>query len=217
MASIQKLSNGRYRAQIKLRCDKGQAPIRDSATFHTKREAVIWAAQREHALRRQPSCASGERYTLRDALRRYADEVASKKRGWCWECIRLKAFESYRLPLDLPIARVRAQHIALFRDARASVVSAASVLRELTLLSSVFQTAWLEWAWIETNPCRAIRKPAAAPHRDRVLQWWEIRAMLRILGRHSRQPITTAAQAVAECMMLALRTGMRAGELCGLT
>ncbi|WP_420177862.1 hypothetical protein [Kerstersia gyiorum] len=130
MASIQKLFNGRYRAQIKLRHALGQAPLRDSATLHTKREAVIWVAQREHALRRRETCVLGERFTLRDALRRYADEVASKKRGWRWECVRLKAFESYRLPLDLPIARVRAQHIALFRDARASVDLPPGLVRD---------------------------------------------------------------------------------------
>jgi len=45
----------------------------------------------------------------------------------------------------MPIARVTAQHVADFRDARGATVEPAPVLRELTLLSSVFQTARREW------------------------------------------------------------------------
>lgn len=210
MASIQKTAKG-YRVQIK------KLGVRDSETFHTRREAVEWAAKRELEIAAQATKPLGEQHTLRDALRKYAEEVSPTKRGARWEEVRLAAFEGYKLPLDTPIGRVTAQHIADFRDSRGAKVGPAAVLREITLLSSVFQTAKLEWGWIDSNPCRDIRKPAQVKHRERVLQWWEIRRLLRTMGYQRAGKVTSTGQAVAMCMLLAIRTGMRAGELCGLT
>lgn len=212
MASIQKTDKG-YRVQIK------KLGVRDSEMFPTQREAKEWAARREAEITDQATKPLGEQHTLKDALRKYAEEVSPTKRGARWEEIRLAAFEKpeYRLPLDLPIARVTAQHAATFRDVRGATVGPAAVLREITLLSSVFQTAKLEWGWVDSNPCRDIRKPAQVKHRERVLQWWEIRRLLRSMGYQREGRITSTGQAVAMCMLLAIRTGMRAGELCGLT
>jgi len=210
MASISKTVKG-WRAQLKV------GGVRDSRVFTARREAVQWAALREGEIRRAATAPLGEQYTLRQALRRYAEEVSPTKRGARWEQIRLAAFEGYCLPLDLPVVQVTAQHIADFRDARGAVVGPASVLRELALLSSVFQTAQLEWGWVDANPCRDIRKPPAPRHRERVLNGWEVRRMLRAMGYQRAGRVTRTGQAVALCMLLALRTGMRAGELCGLT
>lgn len=210
MASITKTAKG-YRAQIKL------LGVRDSKTFPSRREAVEWAARRETDIRDHASKPAGEIHTLREALRKYADEVSPQKRGERWEQIRLAAFESYRLPLDLPIGRVTPMHIAEFRDSRAATLSPSSVLRELTLLSAVFQVAKLEWRWVESNPVRDIRKPAPSRHRERVIHPHEIRLLLREMGYRHQGRIASTGEAVAVCMLVALRTGMRAGELCGLT
>jgi integrase len=213
MASIQKTASG-YRVQIKI------LKVRDSAVFPTRREAVAWAAEREAQIREQATVPLGQQKTLRDALRKYADEVSPHKRGERWEQIRLAAFETHKppiLPLDKAIGSMTAQDAATFRDARAAKVGPASVLRELTLLSSVFETARLEWGWVKSNPTRDIRKPPEVKHRERVISWAEIRAMLREMGYRRTGRITTTGQAVAMCMMVALRTGMRAGELCALT
>jgi len=77
------------------------------------------------------------------------------------------------------------------------------------LLSSVFQTAQREWGWVDANPCRAIRKPPAPRHRERVIAWWEVRRMLRVMGYQRTGKVSSMGQAVALCMLLALRTGMR--------
>jgi len=215
MASIQKTTKG-YRVQVKVVVPGKDKPVRDSETFSTRREAVEWGARREAEIKAEATTSLGEQHTLKQALRKYADEVSPKKRGERWEQIRLAAFEGYRLPLDLPIGRVTAQHVATFRHARGASVGPAAVLRELTLLSSVFEAARLEWGWVDKNPCRDIRKPAQVKHRERVIQWWEIRRLLRQMGYAHAGRVTSTGQAVAMCMLLALRTGMRAGELCGL-
>lgn len=210
MASIQKTDKG-YRAQIKLLGE------RDSRVFTTRREAVEWSAKREAEIRERAEKPPGDLHTLQEALRKYSDEVSPHKRGERWEQIRLAAFESYRLPINLPISKVTAQHIADFRDARSKKIGPASVLRELSLLASVFESARTEWGWITDNPCRNIRKPASPKHRTRTIHWREMRAMLREMGYDPRARVASMSAAVANCMLLALRTGMRAGELCGLT
>lgn len=213
MASIQKTAKG-YRAQVKT------LGVRDSQVFPTRREAVEWGARRELQIKEGKTKHPGELHTLLEALRRYAEEVSPTKRGERWEAVRLAAFEkpSYRLPLDLPIIDVTPQHIADFRDVRGAKLKDSSVLRELTLLSSVFETARLEWGWVKHNPCKDIRKPREGKHRERVILWWELRKIFRKMGHRPRaQRIETVSQAVALATLTALRTGMRAGELCGLT
>lgn len=198
-----------WRAQVYV---KG---VRDSKTFPTKREAVDWANRREIELR--DNRPQGERHSLRDALRKYADEVSPQKRGERWEQIRLAAFEGYLLPLGKMVSEVTPADIALFRDSRAKSVGPASVIRELSLLSSVFEAARREWGWETTNPCREIRKPAGTKHRERTIHWREIKALLREMGYAKHKRVASTGHAVAVCFLVALRTGMRAGELCGLT
>jgi len=191
--------------------------VRDSAVFSTKREAVLWAAQRETMIKDNAGKPAGELHSLRDALRRYANEVSPLKRGARWEQLRLRAFESYALPLDAPIAKLTAQQVATFRDARRAAVANGSVIRELTLLSSVLETARREWGWVSDNPCRAIRKPAQPRHRERVLKWGEVRAMLKVMGWQADRPVRSVTQSVAACMLLAMRTGMRAASCAALS
>ncbi|MER1940610.1 site-specific integrase [Castellaniella sp. FW104-16D08] len=210
MASIQKTPKG-YRVQVK------KLGVRDSRLFSTRREAVAWADEREAQIADQVTTPLSEQKTLRDALRRYADEVSPTHRGERWEQVRLAAFEGYPLPLDTPLGKVTTQHIADFRDARGARVGPASVRREITLLSSVFEACRLEWGWIGSNPCSDARKPQAPPHRERTIYWWEIRAMLRMMSYAPGGQCRMVNQAVAACMLTALATGMRAGELCALT
>lgn len=210
MASIKKYNSG-FRAQVFV------LGVRESKTFTTKREATEWATNRELEIRELKSKPLGEQFTLRDALRKYANEISPTKRGCRWEQIRLAAFEERRLPLDVPISQIDTNHISLFRDDRLKSVSAGSVLRELTLLSAVFEATRIDWRWVDSNPCRDIRKPKQPKHRDRVLSPAEIKKMLKILEYTPKCEITSAKQSIAHCFLLALRTGIRAGDLCSLS
>lgn len=210
MASITKHQSG-YRAQIKITVN-GQT-IRESKTFSTKRDAQIWGVQREEQIKAELEADPRLKHSLRCALRRYAAEVSPTRKGERWEKLRLSAFEGYKLPLDLPLLSVTNKHIADFRDSRLSTVSPGTVLRELGLLSAVFVHARIEWSWTDNNPCSDIRKPSEPKHRERVLLWWEIKRMLRQMHYKPKGRPNSFGQAVSVCMMLALRTGMRAGEL----
>ena len=211
MASIRQHKRG-WRAQVYV------GGVRESSSFRTKREAEAWAAQRETALRELADASPGDRVTLGEVLDRYAAEVSPSKRGARWEILRLGLMQRDPvLPVTLPAARVTPEQIAGWRTHRLGQVAASSVLRELGLLSAVMEHARREWRLLAVNPVRDVRRPRAPDHRNVVISLAQTRAMCRVLGYCSEGRITEVRQAVAVAFLLALRTGMRAGELCGLT
>lgn len=218
MATPKKTAAGRWWVQIQV---AGQRP---SGTFDTKAQATAWAARKATELRAVRSGRAGSVKTLRDALRRYAEEVSPSKRGERWEVIRLQAFETPAhapLPLGKKLADLTPEDVAMWRDARLAKVARGTVLRDLTLLASVLEHARREWGWLDANPAQGVRRPAQPDHRDRVITGLETRKMMRQLGWPTRQAdgarrVRTVQQAAAVCFVLALMTGMRAGELCGL-
>jgi integrase len=211
MASITKCSTG-YRAQVYVR------GVRDSETFRKKSDAVDWAARRETELRASADMEPGDRITLREALKRYSDEVSPTKLGVRWEQLRLGLFaRSDHLPLSTPISKVTPEQIAVWRDERIKTVTGSSVVRELTLLSAVCEHARTEWRWIKINPVGDVRRPAMPDHREVVITPGQIRRMLRAMKFPWRRRPSSVGQSAAVLFVVALRTGMRAGELCGLT
>lgn len=211
MASVTKVAKG-YRAQVYV---KG---TRESQCFRTKREAETWAAAKEVALREAAAKPPGEQFTLLQALRKYGEEISPKKRGVRWELIRLKSFESHPdLPINKMIGEIGSDDLALWRDARSKVVGAGSVRRDFSLLADVLEIARREWKWISVNPARDVKRPPSPAHREVIISAGQIRRMLRTMNYTSHGQCRSATQAVAVCFLVALRTGMRAGELTGLT
>ena len=207
MASILKLKAGKYRANV------WKLGVRDSKVFLTKREAEAWAARRETEISDDVNTSPGVRYTLADALTKYADEISPLKKGERWERVRIKAFIASKRDLfSKRIGAIQPEEISAWREFRLASVSAGTVRRELGLLSAVFEVARREWRWIDANPVRDVRKPREADHREVVIDRWQIRSMCKQLGYH-RGPVRSIRQAVAVCFLVALRTGARAGEL----
>lgn len=211
MATPKQTAAGTWRIQIEVR---GQ---RDANTLPTKREAVEWAARRKAELLAVGSGRAGEVKTLAQAMKRYEEEVSPTKRGELKEVVRLKSFERQPLfPARVLLADLTPEHLAAWRDARLKLNSRGAVLRDMVLLSHVLEVARREWRWITANPMRDVRKPSEPDHRERIIQPLEVRRMLRAMGWGTRAPVRSVSQAVAWCFVLALQTGMRAGELCGL-
>lgn len=209
MASILQIKNG-FRAAVYVR------GIRDTKQFRTKREAQAWASARETELRILPPADPGEKHTLLDAFEKYAEDICPTHKGEKWERVRLIKF-SRELPASTKrIGEVTTTDLAEWRDQRLKTVAASSVLREIKLLGSVFEVARKEWRWVGLNPVRDLKKPRAPEHRKRTVSAWEILAMFRAMNYSPRGKIRTVAQAVAAAFYLALRTGMRAGELATL-
>lgn len=194
--------------------------IRDSRTFATKKEAQAWAARRETELLMATAVGSdASPHTLAEALTRYAKEISPTHKGQDWEIVRLRSFSKQALfPRDRWLHEITVKELMAWRDARLASVSAGAVLREISLLSSVFEAARRQWLWIAENPVHSLVKPRAPASRDKLLTRTEIRQVLRAL-KHNPQADhpTLVTQTVAIAFVLGLRTGMRASELCGLT
>lgn len=210
MASIFKHRDG-YRAQV---CVSGE---RDTKVFRTKREASAWAAMREIELRNASKSSEADKRTLGELLTKYRDEETIKKRGRRWEEVRIdKLLRDDMLIPSLKLSAVTSGLVGAWRNRRITEVSTGSVLRELGLLSSVFEHASRELKWIEENPVKDVRRPAAPDHRSVLISRSQIRKMLTVMSYH-RGECKSVTQAVCVAFLVALRTGMRAGELCDLT
>ena len=205
MASIRKVGD-RWRAEVR---QKGRYR---SASFASKREARQWAAETEARIE-DPTAVGPE--TVAHALRKYASEVSPSKKGARWEQIRLQLLERYPLA-SIPIGRLSAEDLAQWRDQRAEEVSAASVNRELNLLSAVFERARLEWGLLRINPVRDIKRPRNPRPRDRRISDEEIERVLLALGFDECEPVETAQHQVAVAFLLAIETALRLGELMAL-
>jgi len=155
---------------------------------------------------------------LRKVLERYRDEITPRNAGQRWERLRIDhLIDLGVLPVKKKIGEVTTQDISDFRDARLKSVKPASVLRELGILSAVFEVARKEWKMIPANPVKDVKKPSKPKGRDRLITRQEIKLMLRGMNYSPHlQPIGTPTQSIAVCFLLALRTGMRAGDLVGL-
>lgn len=190
----------KWRAEVHVRGD------RRSATFASKRLALDWIGKTEAALLAGPLSSP----TMRTALDRYADESGRSR----WDILRLGAFRREEWAA-LPIAEVTAKVIAQWRDRRLTEVSPGTVIREMTLLRSVFEAARRDWEWIERNPLSDVRRPPAPQPRQRTISDAERDKMLAALGYAGH--VRTVGHETAVAMLLALETGMRAGEILALT
>ena len=209
MASIRKIGNG-WRAEV---CVNGK---RRAKTFVRKTDASLWATTQTLELKNGESTD----HTLKDALQRYALEESPVRKGARWEVIRLSAFETvqHNLPLNTKLRDLTPDDFARWRDYRLQTVKPGTVIRDMTLMGSVLETARRRWRWIEKNPIRDTRKPAQPKHRDVTITTDQIRVMLKTARYSINKPkVSFATQRVMLAFLTALRTGMRAGEICALT
>lgn len=204
MASIQRRGTS-WRAEI---YKDGR---RESNTLPTKALAVKWALMREAEL----TGARLPENLVRDALRRYAVEVAPKHKGERWELARLGLLERDQIAL-VRLPSLRPIHLAEWRERRLKAVSPGSVRREMNLLQSVFKSCRKDWGWLDTDPLKDVDRPSAPTSRKRRISAEEIDRLTLALG-YDGGPPQNATHRVALCFLFALETAMRAGEILGMT
>lgn len=210
MATYRKRGDA-WRAEI---AKKG---VRVSRTFDTKAEAIAWATEKEAELgKAKPATLKALNKTLIDAIDRYEKEVAPSKKGVRWEKLRFTVFRKLEWVGSM-IGAIEPDDIAGWRDQRLKKVKPSTVNRELNLLSAIFEHARREWKWILVNPVRDVKRPANPRPRDRRISDEEAQAMLAKLGYEHGQSPVTLQQHLGAAFLLALETGMRQGEILGLT
>ena len=197
----------------KWRVEIVRAGQRTSATFETKSAASQWGIREEAALIAE-SRGAFPRRTFAEAIDKYVRDVSSKKAGEKFERLRLEA-----LARDFPdlvgkqLSKLTTADMVAWRDARLKRVTKGSVQRDINLISHVFSKARLEWKWMGESPLTGMQAPGDNAPRDRLPTNSEIRRILRFLGHVTGRLPSTKQQETAFAFLLALRTGMRAGEV----
>ena len=182
---------------------------RISRTFDTKGEAETWVATVESEIGRGVfvSRKEAENTTLAEALDRYEREVSSEKKGKRREKARIDRWRIHPIG-KRPLAQIQGKDIAVYRDARLKEVAPNTVRLELALLSHLFTIIIKEWGMAGlVYPVQQIRKPKLPSGRDRRLRPGELD---RILS-------ASDSEVLSDIVCFALETGMRRGELSGMT
>lgn len=209
MATFRKRKNS-WRAEVYR---KG---IRKSETFATRAAAIAWATSVEADIIAEKRGEIPNK-TFDDLLVKYRDDVAAHKRGERWERLRIELLRRDTKLSGIKLREFNATHAAAWRDRRLKEVSAASVRREWTILSHMANIAVKEWHWLHENPFKAVRRPPPAKSRDRRPTAGEIKALMHTLGYERHGDVDTKTARVGAAFLFAIETGMRAGEIAGLT
>lgn len=198
--------------------------VRKSATFQTKAEAVAWATKIESEIIAGKRGAIPNK-TFGDLLDRYRDDVSPKKKGSRWESIRLNAIKDMVLEMpfgkvnfgDVKLADLDSTYISKWRDDRLKSVKGSTVNRDWNLLSNVCAYAVDEWKWLQENPFSQAKRPKDGPPRDKLISEREIERLLLALGYDYDSSPDLIMARVGSAFLFAIETGMRAGEIAGLT
>jgi integrase len=169
------------------------------------RKAKEWARMIESEMDRGifVSRIESESTTLLECLNRYANEITPQKKGVAAELSKIKILRSNLISQQM-MASIRSLDVAKYRDERIKFVRPATVIRELALLSHVFNIARREWGMENlVNPVEAVRKPKLPQGRDRRLKDGELESILAASESYELQAIVE----------LLLETAMRRSEI----
>lgn len=185
---------------------------RQIETFETKKDAKDWASTVESEMRRGlfVDRSEAERTTLRELLERYGREVTPTKAGKGPEMSRLKRLIAHPISLKSLVV-LRSMDISEYRDERLDEEAASKTVREeMLLLSVVLAYAKSEWSIPVENWVTHVRKPSPGKNRERRPSAEE-ELKLMAACRDCRTVGLDAA------VVLAVETGMRRGEIAGLS
>jgi integrase len=220
MATIRKKGPYQWHVQIRRKAWPTQ-----TRTFNSQVEAKAWATmvEREMDLGSFVNRGEAETTTFGEASERYSREITCNKRSNTAELSRITALLRHPLA-SRSLANCRGADMAAYRDERlAQGMAAATVRRELALISHVFTIARKEWRMESLdNPVQHIRMPTVDDARHRRImskETWlfidgelkhELLDELELIRRYSRSPELPAV------VTLAVESAMRRGEIIGL-
>ena len=217
MANIEKrtTSDGATSYRVKVRL-KGYPT--QSATFERLTDAKKWASSTESAIKegRHFKTSEAKRHTLAELIDRYIRDVMPSKPKSAAD--QTQQLEWWRDQMgSYALSDITPSLIAEYRDKLAGGVtvrgtprSPATVNRYLAALSHAFTIAVSEWEWLDDSPMRKVRKPTESRGRVRFLSDEERARLLKACKESSNPYLYTV-------VVIALSTGMRQGEIMGLT
>lgn len=203
MATFRKRNN-KWQARVQR---TGRSSIAKS--FNSKADATKWARNVESQLDLGTLAPKQTMPRLMPMMERYVEEVTPLKKGKSQERYRANQFRKTKLA-DLQLDKITGEAMAQYRDERMKEVSPNTVRLELAFLSVVFEQCRKEWGLAVSNPVRQIRMPKPGKPRQRRLEAGEEEALLQACRESGAHYLQTF-------VVLAIETGMRFGELAGVT
>jgi integrase len=207
MASIRN-RNGKWQARITR---KGQQPIAKS--FLSKQDAERWARQVETDIDKgsYTSQVLADKSLFKNVIERYIQEVTLTTRSMREDTFRLRALARHAIG-KLKMSALTPIKVAEYRDERLQVVSAGTVIRELSYFSSIINHARREWGINMVNPIPLVKKPPSPQGRNRILSADELNRLFDAL----KPRVKNGNIWLLPLTKFALETAMRRGELLGL-
>ena len=217
MRGIQKLKNKdgtySYRAQVRLNDGIPQ----QSKSFPTLIEARTWKAQEETKRRHGmyfPSMTS-KQTKLDELIDRYIAKVLPSKPKNAHNTQQHLFWWKEKLG-NLPLNKLSSDLLSRTRDLLldkpkkdGKTLSPKTANRYLASLSAALTYGVEECGWLQTNPCRNISKFNEGSSRNRLLEADEIENLLDACRKSS-------CKALYPIIFLAMRSGMRLGEILNL-
>ncbi|WAK02790.1 tyrosine-type recombinase/integrase [Methylobacter sp. YRD-M1] len=203
----------RYTAEIRLKGFPTQ-----SATFKRKTDAKRWIQDTESAIRegRHFKTVEAKKHTLAELVDRCINDVlpiksATLKRDQTTQLSWFKDEIGAFTLADINPAVITQCRDKLLTEIgqRGKVRTPASVVRYMAALSHAFTIAVNEWQWLEDSPMRKVKKPKEPRGRVRFLEDDDRARLLQACKESSNELLYI-------CVILALSTGMRQGELMNL-
>ena len=218
MASITKLSNGKYRVQLHL------ANKRKSRTFKTENQAQQWAYQEEHfhLQNKIETSENVDTLTGHDLFKRYKVEVCpTKSRGGNWEKTKINRWlllSDFAEPITDDLERykkiIRSYAERRMREGK----TGNTVCRELSLISAIFNYGIKHWdIGLKDNPVRLVPRPKmnCKPRKER----WSDEQIQKIYAAANFAYGDTPKllqHKICYALSLSVETAMRLGEICSL-
>ena len=203
-------------ATLRKRGDKWQAIVRHKSigttakSFSSKSAALKWSVVQEQAIESGAfGRLSPSEVTLGQLLDRYLNEITPSKLGADVERRRLKRLIGDDIS-SCQLDRLSSQAIAKFRDRRL-LDGRRTCQYDLILIRHCIKLAINEWGlMLSSNPVDKVKLPPSSRSRDRRLNTGEF-DMLEKAARLTQNPH------IWPIVVFAIETGMRRGEILGIT
>lgn len=207
MATITKRGPYQYQAIVR----KVGYPSQ-TETFVSKVEAKNWASKIESQMVDDTFVdrEQAKKMTLGELLERYRDQVTPMKRGKGPELSRMKRLSAHPLAMRRLTQLRPADFTNYENERRKQGASDKAIREELVLYSAVFTKATEKWSIPIAHPLAKFELPAGSKWRERRPSEDE-EAKLLTACRESK------CAGLACAVVLAIETGMRRGEIAGLS
>ena len=187
------------------------------ATFSRITDAKTWAASTETGIKegRHFKTVEAKKHTFAELVDRYIKDVLPTKPKQALRQKMQLEWWSEKMGVYL-LSDVTPALIVQYRNElstgityRGTQRTPATVVRYMAALSHAFSIAINEWEWLEDSPTRKVKNPTEADGR------------VRFMDDNDRSKLFKACKESSNlflypCVILALSTGMRQGELMGL-